>query len=70
MGKGVLRAEFRAEAERLAQVSVKDQAAIIAWHRDIAADARVASRDREDARARADALERLLRLGGGRGQGS
>jgi hypothetical protein len=52
--------EHRAEAERLADAPRGEQEAVIAWHREIAANAKVRKADRELARQRADALERLL----------
>jgi hypothetical protein len=55
--------EYRQEAERLALASVEDQRSAIAWLRDIARTA-PRKRDREEAKARADALERLLKLAG------
>jgi hypothetical protein len=48
--------EYREEAERLAQLSIADQRAIIAQHRTIAADPEVTQADRALARERADAL--------------
>jgi hypothetical protein len=53
--------EYREEAERLAQLPRAEQAAIIAWHWDIASDPRLAKRDRQEARTRAEVLERILR---------
>ncbi len=52
--------EHRAEAERLAQLPRDEQQAIIAWHRDIAANTKLRKADREAARVRADALDKLL----------
>jgi hypothetical protein len=52
--------EHRDEAERLAHLPVAEQRAILAWHRDIAADPKLSKGDRKAARERADALERLL----------
>ena len=52
--------EHRAEAERLAEVPRTEQEAVIAWHREIAANTKVRKVDRELARERAHALERLL----------
>jgi hypothetical protein len=52
--------EHWAEAERLRQLPRADQQAAIAWHRAIAADAKLRKADRDLARERADALERLL----------
>jgi hypothetical protein len=54
--------EYRAEAERLALASREDQKAIIALHRSVADNPKVRKADREAARERADALERLLGL--------
>jgi hypothetical protein len=54
--------EHRQEAERLAQLPAKEQAAAIAWHRDIAANRKVSKADRAAAQEWADALERLLRF--------
>ena len=56
--------EYREEAKRLAQLPLEDQRAIVAWHRDIAADAKLPKGDRDAARERAAALERLLKLAG------
>jgi hypothetical protein len=53
--------EYRAEAERLALLPQEEQAAVIAWHRDIAGNPKVPKRDREAARERAEALDRLLK---------
>jgi hypothetical protein len=53
--------EYREEAQRLAQLSIADQRAIIAQHRTIAADPKVTQADRALACERADALERHLR---------
>jgi hypothetical protein len=52
---------YREEAERLALLPVEDRRAAIGWLRDIARTA-PRKRDREEAEARADALERLLKL--------
>ena len=52
--------EHRAEAERLADAPRAEQEAVIAWHREIAANTKVRKVDRELARERARALERLL----------
>jgi hypothetical protein len=53
----------REEAARLAQLPRDVQRKLIAQHRAIAADRKVPKRDREEARERADALEKnLLRL--------
>jgi hypothetical protein len=53
--------EHREEAERLAQFPAAEQGAILAWHRDIAADAKLSKADRRAARERADALESYIR---------
>lgn len=53
--------EYREEAERLAELPREDQRRLIAQHRAIAADASVPKSDREQARERADALERHLK---------
>jgi hypothetical protein len=55
--------EYRAEAERLALLPKEDQREIIALHRSVADNPKVPKREREAARQRADALERLLKLG-------
>ena len=52
--------ELHTEAERLAEVPRTEQEAVIAWHREIAANVKVRKVDRELARERANALERLL----------
>ena len=54
--------EWREEAKRLKAVSRKDQRLIIAIHRSIADDPKVPKADRDDARERADALEKFLGL--------
>jgi len=54
--------QSREEAERLAQLPRDEQRAIIALHRSVADDAKVSKANRQEARERADALERLLRL--------
>jgi len=53
--------EYRDEAARLAQLPAAEQRAVLAWQRDIAADANLSEADRRAARDRADALGRLLR---------
>jgi len=53
--------ELLAEAERLAQLAPADREAIIAWHRDIAADPKVPRAHRQRARRRADFLSRFMR---------
>jgi hypothetical protein len=54
--------EHRAEAERLAQLPRDVQRQIVAMHRADAQNPKVPKHDREYARERAKALERLLRL--------
>jgi hypothetical protein len=53
--------EHREEAERLFQLPPDVREAIIAWHREIAANPNVRKADRDLARERADALEWHLR---------
>jgi hypothetical protein len=53
--------EYREQAERLALVPKKVQSAVIAWLRDIASNPKLRKQDREEARKRANALERFLR---------
>jgi hypothetical protein len=53
--------EYREEAERLAQLPIAEQQAILDWHRAIAADPKVSKANRRAASERADALERLLK---------
>jgi hypothetical protein len=53
--------EYRAEAERLAQLPVEVQRQAVAVIRAPAGDPKVHKRDRDAARLRADALERHLR---------
>jgi hypothetical protein len=53
--------EHREEAERLAQLPRDLQRKLMAQHRAIAADRNVPKRERDEAKARADALERHLR---------
>ena len=53
--------EYRAEAERLAELPRDDQRRLIAQHRAIAADKSVPKSDRKEAKERADALEKYLR---------
>jgi hypothetical protein len=55
--------EYRAEAERLALLSVADRREIIALHRSVARNPKVPKREREAGLKRAAALERLLGLG-------
>ena len=62
--------EYREEAERLAQLPVEDQREIIALHRSVAGNPKVPKREREAGKARADALERLLKLGKKKGRKS
>lgn len=52
---------YREEAERLAGLPREDQRQLIAQHRAIAADKSVPKSDRNEAKERADALERHLR---------
>ena len=52
--------EFREEAERLRHLSREDQESFVAMLRRDAANGRVPKSDRDFARERADALERLL----------
>jgi hypothetical protein len=52
--------EYREEAARLAQLPKAEQRAIIAWHRDIAANPKVKKADRQLAADKAEALERFL----------
>jgi hypothetical protein len=54
--------EHREEADRLALLSREEQRAIIAWHREIAGNPKVRKADRDEARERADALARFLRI--------
>jgi hypothetical protein len=54
--------DYREEARQLRQVGRKTQREIIALHRSVAADPKVKKGDRDAARRRADALERLLGL--------
>jgi hypothetical protein len=54
--------EHREEAARLAELPVAEQKAIIAMHWTDARNPKVPKRDREFARERAEALERLLKL--------
>jgi hypothetical protein len=54
--------EHRAEAERLAQLPRDTQRQIVAMHWTDAKNPKVPKRDREFARERAEALERLLKL--------
>ena len=53
--------EYRAEAERLAQLPADVQKQAVALIRVPSDDPNVDERDREEARQRADALERHLR---------
>ena len=52
----------RDEAARLAALAVEDQRAFVAMLRADAANRKVPKRDRDFARERADALERILKL--------
>ena len=53
--------EFRVEAERLAELPRDMQRKLIAQHRAIAADKAVPKADRQEAKERAEALEKHLR---------
>ncbi len=53
--------EYAAEAERLALLPLYDQREIIALHRSVADNPKLAMRHRDEARERADSLERHLR---------
>jgi hypothetical protein len=53
--------EYRAEAERLANLPRADQRKVIALHRSVAANPKLPTVDRRAAAERADALERHLR---------
>jgi hypothetical protein len=55
---------YREEAERLAQLTRDEQRRIVAMIRSDASNPKVPERDRAENRARARALERLLRLAG------
>jgi hypothetical protein len=55
--------QYREEAQRLALLPKEDQRQIIALHRSVADNPKVPKREREAGRQRADALERLLKLG-------
>src|SRR4051812_40030949 len=61
MGDSMSDDEYRAEAERLAALSSADRAEVIALHRAVANNPRAPKRERDQARERADALERHLR---------
>ena len=54
--------DCRDEAERLRLLPREDQRAIVALHRSVANDPKVTKANRDEARRRADALEKLLRL--------
>jgi hypothetical protein len=54
--------EFREEAERLKLLDKATQRQIIALYRDHAGKRTLPKRDREECMAKADALEKLLRL--------
>jgi hypothetical protein len=54
--------EYREEAKQLRLTDRKTQREIVALHRSVAADPKVRKADRDAARRRADALERLLKL--------
>ena len=53
--------EYRQEAARMAQLPKVEQAAYLAWQRDIAGNPRLKKADRDAARERANVLNRLLR---------
>ena len=53
--------EYRAEAERMAELPRDVRRKLIDQHRAIAADKAVPKADRKEAKERADALERHLR---------
>ena len=53
---------YREEADRLSALAVEDQKAFVAMLRADAANRKVPRRDRDFARERADALERILKL--------
>jgi hypothetical protein len=55
--------EYRDEAQRLAALFTEEQRAFIAMLRADAANPKVPKRDRDFAAERADALERILKLG-------
>jgi hypothetical protein len=55
--------EYREEAGRLAQLPVEVQRQILDIHRSTANDPKLRKRDRDEARERVEALERLLGLG-------
>lgn len=50
------------EAERLKLLPVADQQAIVELHRSVANDSKVSKANRDEARQRVDALEKLLKL--------
>ncbi len=54
--------EYRQEAEQLALASKDDQRRYIAMLREIASNAKVPKEDRADAKARANALHRILKI--------
>ncbi len=54
--------ECREEAERLSQLPKAEQRTIVALHWSVAKDKDVSDANRKEARRRAVALERLLRL--------
>jgi hypothetical protein len=53
---------YREEAERLRLLNVETQRDIVAMHRHVARNPKVSQADRRGAKARADALQRLLAL--------
>jgi hypothetical protein len=54
--------EYREEAERLAELPSVDQKAIVALHWSVVRDKEVSEANRNEARQRAKALEKLLGL--------
>ena len=54
--------EHHEEAEQLAKLTRAEQRQIVAMHWSVAADKEVSAENRREARARAKALEKLLRL--------
>lgn len=53
--------EYRAEAERLAELPDAERAAYLAWQRDIAGNTKLRKADRDAAAARIKALKREIR---------
>jgi hypothetical protein len=62
MADPALERAYREEAKRLAFISEAEQRAVVAWIRDLARNRALRKADREAARERAEALERLLKL--------